>query len=230
MRAPFRDVEREPLLRARARRRTTRRESASPAAGRRSRRRSRRGAAHELRLLVRRRLEVQPAQRPARRLCEMLHWASSVSSPCSANSSRPTCARRSRARPRALGLDHAGAARASSATNLIRRASDELAARERLGVTARRDGLHARAGASARGTVSASNQCLPAWLGKCRSSSVELLARRASSVSGTKTFGAPEVAVELRDLVLEDQVVAERVPGQLAGEPVILVEVVAARA
>ena len=36
----------------------------------------------------------------------------------------------------------------------------------------------------------------------------------------------PEVAVELRDLVLEDQVVAEGVPRQLAGESVILVEVV----
>ena len=37
----------------------------------------------------------------------------------------------------------------------------------------------------------------------------------------------PEVAVDLRDLVLEDQVVAERVPRQLAREPVVLVEVVA---
>ena len=36
----------------------------------------------------------------------------------------------------------------------------------------------------------------------------------------------PQVAVELRDLVLEDQVVAEGVPRQLAGESVILVEVV----
>ena len=45
-------------------------------------------------------------------------------------------------------------------------------------------------------------------------------------MSGTKTFGRPEVAVDLRNLVLEDQVVAERVPRQLAGEPVILVEVV----
>ena len=34
----------------------------------------------------------------------------------------------------------------------------------------------------------------------------------SSSVSGTKTFGRAEVAVVLRDLVLEDQVVAERVP------------------
>ena len=36
-----------------------------------------------------------------------------------------------------------------------------------------------------------------------------------------------EVAVDLRDLVLEDEVVAERVPCQLARKPVVLVEVVA---
>ena len=36
-----------------------------------------------------------------------------------------------------------------------------------------------------------------------------------------------EVAVVLRDLVLEDQVVPPRVPGELADEPVVLVEVVA---
>ena len=35
-----------------------------------------------------------------------------------------------------------------------------------------------------------------------------------------------EIAVVLRDLVLEDEVVAKRVPGELAGEAVILVEVV----
>ena len=35
-----------------------------------------------------------------------------------------------------------------------------------------------------------------------------------------------EVAVDLRDLVLEDQVVAERVPRQLAGEAMVLMEVV----
>ena len=39
--------------------------------------------------------------------------------------------------------------------------------------------------------------------------------------------GAPEVAVPLRDLVLEDEVIAERVPGELAGEAVVLVAVVA---
>ena len=73
---------------------------------------------------------------------------------------------------------------------------------------------------------SRSNQCLPAWLGKCRSSSVDLLLRDRRG-QRHEEVRRPEVAVELRDLVLEDQVVAERVPGQLAGKPVVLVEVVA---
>ena len=38
---------------------------------------------------------------------------------------------------------------------------------------------------------------------------------------------APEVAVPLRDLVLEDEVVTEGVPGQVAHEAVVLVEIVA---
>ena len=38
---------------------------------------------------------------------------------------------------------------------------------------------------------------------------------------------APEVAVPLRDLVLEDQVIAERVPRELAGEAMVLVPVIA---
>ena len=45
--------------------------------------------------------------------------------------------------------------------------------------------------------------------------------------NGTKTFGDAEIAVVLRHLVLEDQVVAKRVPRELGGEPVVLVEVVA---
>ena len=73
--------------------------------------------------------------------------------------------------------------------------------------------------------VSASNQCLSRWLGKCRMSS-STFSSRDLRASGTKTFGPPEVTVVLRDLVLEDQVVAQRVPGQLADEPVVLVEVV----
>ena len=44
------------------------------------------------------------------------------------------------------------------------------------------------------------------------------------SESGTNALGA-HVAVVLRHLVLEDQVVAEGVPGQLAADPVILVQV-----
>ena len=38
-------------------------------------------------------------------------------------------------------------------------------------------------------------------------------------------IGMAEVTLELGDLVLGDQVIAERVPGQLADEPVILVEI-----
>ena len=64
---------------------------------------------------------------------------------------------------------------------------------------------------------------------KCSSSSSIFRFTTVSS-SGTKTFGRAEITVVLRDLVLEDQVVAERVPGQLGDEPVILVEVRAARA
>ena len=53
----------------------------------------------------------------------------------------------------------------------------------------------------------------------------------ASSVdTGTKTFGDAEVAVVLRDLVLEDEMVAPRVPRELADEAVVLVQVVLARA
>ena len=52
-------------------------------------------------------------------------------------------------------------------------------------------------------------------------SSHELLVRRA------RRRWVAQVAVVLGDLVLEDQVVAERVPGQLAEEPVVLVQVVA---
>src|SRR5688572_30124246 len=37
----------------------------------------------------------------------------------------------------------------------------------------------------------------------------------------------PETTLGLGDLVLEDEVVAKRVPGELAGEPVILVEIAA---
>ena len=75
--------------------------------------------------------------------------------------------------------------------------------------------------------VSRSNQCLPRLGREVLLEQRELLARRSPAVSGTNTFGRAEVAVDLRDLVLEDQVVAERVPRQLAREPVILVEVVA---
>ena len=61
----------------------------------------------------------------------------------------------------------------------------------------------------------------------------EVLARAARSsprrrlVERDEEVGRAEVAVVLRDLVLEDEVVAERVPGELAGQPVVLVQVLA---
>ncbi len=62
------------------------------------------------------------------------------------------------------------------------------------------------------------NQCLSRCEPKCSTRSSAF--RRAwRSSTGTKTFGDAEVAVVLRDLVLEDQVVAEGVPGELARRP-----------
>src|SRR6266511_1842214 len=48
-------------------------------------------------------------------------------------------------------------------------------------------------------------------------------------VQGDEQHGSAEVALVLGDLVLEDQVVAEGVPGQLGDQAVVLVRVVAAR-
>ena len=50
----------------------------------------------------------------------------------------------------------------------------------------------------------------------------------SDSSSGDEDVRRAEVAVVLRDLVLEDGVIAKRVPRQLAGETVILVQVVRA--
>ena len=49
--------------------------------------------------------------------------------------------------------------------------------------------------------------------------------RQSSSSSGTNTFGCAHVPVVLGYLVLEDQVVAEGVPGQLAAQAMILMQV-----
>ena len=57
-----------------------------------------------------------------------------------------------------------------------------------------------------------------------REDQFDLLARQLLG-DGDEDVRRTEVAVVLRDLVLEDQVVAERVPRELADEAVILVEV-----
>jgi hypothetical protein len=62
--------------------------------------------------------------------------------------------------------------------------------------------------------------CEPKWLIRWTT-----LRRCGRSSIGTKAFGAAHVDVVLRDLVLEDQVVTEGVPGQLAAERVVLVQV-----
>ena len=68
------------------------------------------------------------------------------------------------------------------------------------------------------------NQCLSRWLAKCRTSSSAFLCA-THLVDRDEDVWLAEIAVVLRDLVLEDQVVAERVPGQVARRAVILVEV-----
>src|SRR6266545_156742 len=55
------------------------------------------------------------------------------------------------------------------------------------------------------------------------------LPRGGGLVQGDEQHGSAEVALVLGDLVLEDQVVAEGVPGQLRDQAVVLVRVVAAR-
>ena len=72
---------------------------------------------------------------------------------------------------------------------------------------------------------SSSNQCLLAWLAIVLAKQPELLLDERL-VERDEDVRTAEIAVVLRDLVLEDQVVAERVPRELAGEPVVLVEVV----
>ena len=71
---------------------------------------------------------------------------------------------------------------------------------------------------------SSSNQCLADWLGKCSRSNASFSCDDLL-VEWDENVGRAEIAVVLGDLVLEDQVVAKRVPCELAGEPVILMEV-----
>ena len=66
------------------------------------------------------------------------------------------------------------------------------------------------------------SSCEPKW-----SSSRSIFRCTAESSRWTNRFGRTEIAVVLGNLVLEDQVVAPRVPRQLASQPVVLVQVVA---
>ena len=67
---------------------------------------------------------------------------------------------------------------------------------------------------------------LAAWLGNASASRRSLLVDELLD-ERDEDVRRPEVAVELRDLVFENQMVSERVPGQLAGEPMILMEIAA---
>ena len=75
--------------------------------------------------------------------------------------------------------------------------------------------------------MSASNQSLERWVAKWREQQLDLALEHRGAERHVEVRLA-EVAVPLGDLVLEDQVVAERVPGQLADLAVVLVRVVAA--
>ncbi len=73
--------------------------------------------------------------------------------------------------------------------------------------------------------VSAENQCLSRWLPNAsfRYSTLRCADRL---VERDETVRRAEVAVELRNLVLQNQVIPERVPGQIRQHAVILVPVV----
>ena len=66
------------------------------------------------------------------------------------------------------------------------------------------------------------SSCEPKWV-----SSRSIFCLAIDAVEMDEQVRSPEVAVVLRNLVLEDQVVTERVPGQLARQAVILMEVAA---
>ena len=73
---------------------------------------------------------------------------------------------------------------------------------------------------------SSSNQCLSRWLGKA--SMISRAFSRASSFdTGTNTFGAPRSPSYFGISYSRIEMVAPCVPGQLADEPVILMQVVA---
>ena len=101
----------------------------------------------------------------------------------------------------------------------------ELAAGEPLGIALRRDRFHpAETHEAAEGVTV--EPVLPGLRAEVPVEELELALDVGGGERDVEVRPA-EVAVDLRDLVLEDQVRPERVPRQLGREPVILVEVVA---
>ena len=75
--------------------------------------------------------------------------------------------------------------------------------------------------------VSSSNHSFERWVPKQVSSSFDL-ARQCRCGHGHVDIGLADVAVPLRNLVFEDVMIAERIPGQPADLPMILMRVVLA--
>ena len=74
--------------------------------------------------------------------------------------------------------------------------------------------------------ISSSNQCFSALARVVLPDNAELLLHHGL-LEWDEDVWRSEIAVVLGDLVLEDEVVAKRVPGELAGEAVVLVEILA---
>ena len=148
------------------------------------------GAPNELRLLVRGRLVVQPAQRPAATVVRDAALDERADRARAPRTRRVPGAREEPALVlEPLGLDHPDALDA----RLARTSSDrerELPTRERLGVAARRSALPCRERASARGRAPRRTSACRAGSGTASMIS-RAFSRASSSGTGTKTFGAP---------------------------------------
>ena len=127
--------------------------------------------------------------------------------------------------PRAALLQHRRRAPLRGrADRRARRSDGELAPVEALGQAARRSRLHPAQPQQREEEVFREPLLRP-----LRAEALEQcldLAPRDRLLEVDEDVGRAEVAVVLGDLVLEDQVVAEGVPGQLGDEPVVLVAVV----
>ncbi len=220
MREALRHVERRAARRRPARPRPTRRGSPIRAAGRRSRRRSRPGCSGRASSSSCGAVwKCMPRSVPADVLRETLHWTTVDARPCAANSSRVPAPGEEPAlvlvalelhEKRALELERHEPHGASTAFRAVNASANRSGAT--LSIPRRR--------ISAR-NVSRSNQCFSPWRGEVPLDQRELLVHDRLGQRHEDVRPA-EVAVELRDLVLEDQMVAERVPRQLrmrAGDP-----------